>query len=126
MINLTFISNLKVTLDINNIKIDCNIKRHLSPSIVRQIANALPMESTIHYMNRDFIYFQTKLISGVERPKKQFKRGDIAYLPENQSICIFLQNATTKVMTPIGHVLDDLDGIVIEGSKNIVKFYATG
>ena len=77
-------------------------------------------------MNKDFIYFQTKLSSGIERPKTQFKRGDIAYLPENQSICIFLQDATTKVMTPIGQVLNDLDEIVIEGSNNIVKFYTTG
>jgi len=43
-------------------------------------------------MGQSVVYFETKINSGVERKRTDFKKGDIAFLPTEGSICFYLDD----------------------------------
>lgn len=91
-------------------KIKCDLKRHLSPRTVGTIIRSLPLEGHAHKMGKNILYFETVIDSGIERPRSEFKKGDIAFSPSSGSICFFIGNVESgKKMTPIGKLSDDLD-----------------
>jgi len=56
------------------------------------------------------VYFETKINSGVERKRTDFKKGDIAFLPTEGSICFYLDDIFAgKQMTIIGKMIDGVD-----------------
>jgi len=84
------VSKVDVTLEINgNTKISCQLKRHLSPITVGLITRMLPLKGNAHQMGQSVVYFETKINSGVERKRTDFKKGDI-FEPPTPSNFIFL------------------------------------
>jgi len=56
------------------------------------------------------VYLETKINSGVERKRTDFKKGDIAFLPTEGSICFYLDDIFAgKQMTIIGRMTDGVD-----------------
>ena len=98
------VSKVDITLEINgNAKISCQLKRHLSPITVGLITRMLPLKGNAHQMGQSVVYFETKINSGVERKRTDFKKGDIAFLPTEGSICFYLDDIFAgKQMTIIG------------------------
>lgn len=93
-------------------KITCEIKRHLSPKTVSSILRSLPLDGNAHFLGQNIVYFETSVNSGVERQRKEFKMGDIAFSPAGGSICFFLSDVVlTKSMTPIGKITSGLDAL---------------
>ncbi len=91
-------------------KLTCELKRHLSPKTVSSILRSLPLEGNVHFLGQNIVYFETSINSGVERQRKEFKKGDIAFSPGGGSICFFLSDVVlTKSMTPIGKISSDMD-----------------
>jgi hypothetical protein len=91
-------------------KMLCELKRHLSPKTVGSILRSLPLEGNAHFLGQHIVYFETNINSGIERQRKEFKKGDIAFSPAGGSICFFASNITSsKAMTPIGKLLSDVD-----------------
>jgi len=105
------VSKVDVTLEINgNTKISCQLKRHLSPITVGLITRMLPLKGNAHQMGQSVVYFETKINSGIERKRTDFKKGDIAFLPIEGSICFYLHDVfDSKPMTIIGKILGDTD-----------------
>jgi len=105
------VSKIDVTLEINgNTKISCQLKRHLSPITVGLITRMLPLNGNAHQMRQSVVYFETKINSGVERKRIDFKKGDIAFLPAEGSICFYLDDVFAgKQMTVIGKMMDGID-----------------
>jgi len=105
------ISKVDVTLEINgNAKISCQLKRHLSPITVGLITRMLPLKGNAHQMGQSVVYFETKINSGVERKRTDFKKGDIAFLPIEGSICFYLDDVFAgKQMAIIGKMMDSID-----------------
>lgn len=105
------VSRIQLILEIRGkSKIKCELKRHLSPRTVGIISRSLPLEGNAHLMGTTITYFETTIESGIDRPRKEFKKGDIAFLPANGSICFFTNDSvSTKTMTPIGKILSDVD-----------------
>ncbi|WKT57594.1 cyclophilin-like fold protein [Candidatus Nitrosotenuis chungbukensis] len=90
-------------------KLTCDLKRHLSPKTVSSILRSLPLEGNAHFLGQNIVYFETMINSGVERQRKEFKKGDIAFSPAGGSICFFLSDVIlTKSMTPIGKITSDV------------------
>jgi uncharacterized protein len=87
----------------------CELIRHLSPLCVRMILNYLPLQDRIHKFSDSIIYIETRLVIGAEKQKAQFKRGDIAYMTSNSSICIFTKDSVMTPMNPIGIVKSNLE-----------------
>ena len=100
------ISSIDVILKINGgADIMCQLKRHLSPITVGMIMRMLPLSGNAHQLGESVIYFGTNINSGIERKKTDFKRGDIAFLPTEGSICFYINDVYDgKSMTPIGKV----------------------
>ena len=100
------VSRFDVILKINDGEnIPCQLKRHLSPTTVGLIMRLLPLSGNAHQMGKSIVYFETSIKSGIERKKTNFKRGDIAFLPAEGSICFYINDVYDgKQMTPIGRI----------------------
>jgi hypothetical protein len=117
------ISKVDVTLEINgNMKISCQLKRHLSPMTVGLITRMLPLEGNVHQMGRSIMYFETGINSGIERKRTDFKKGDIAFLPTEGSICFYMDDISDgKPMTIIGKIIDGIDKLSETKSSDILS-----
>ena len=105
------ISKKQLILEIKDkAKIPCELKRHLSPRTVGTIMRSLPLEGHAHLMGKNIAYFETSVDSGIERPRKEFKKGDIAFSSSSSSICFFIADSVQgKTMTPIGKMTENVD-----------------
>ncbi len=105
------VSSVDVILEINGAeRISCQLKRHLSPTTVGLITRMLPLNGNAHHMGQSVVYFETRINSGIERKRTDFKRGDIAFLPTEGSICFYLDDVFAgKQMTIIGKMMDGVD-----------------
>src|ERR671927_387440 len=81
MSNSYSVSRFSLSLEISNRgSAQCEIIRHLSPLTV-----------------------------GTEKQKTQFRRGDIAYMTSNSSICVFIKDSSYTPMNPIGIVKSNIE-----------------
>ena len=105
------ISKIDVILEVNGSgRIKCQLKRHLSPMTVGLITRMLPLEGNVHQMGRSIMYFETGINSGIERKRTDFKKGDIAFLPTEGSICFYMDDISDgKSMTIIGKIIDNIE-----------------
>lgn len=120
------VSKIKVVLEIRGkTKLNCELKRHLSPRTVGIISRSLPLEGNAHHITSNIAYFETSIDSGTDRPRKEFKKGDIAFLPANGSICFFSEDvSSSKTMTPIGKILSDVTSLNDIKPGDVFMLYA--
>jgi len=105
-------------------KIKCELKRHLSPSLVGTINRSLPVTGTIHMLGQSGVYVESHIESGGERTRKEFKKGDIAFLSVGHAFCFFHKDAKIgKELTPIGKILDNSDDLLKAESGDEVTIY---
>jgi hypothetical protein len=105
------VSKIDVILEtVPELKHKCQLKRHLSPMTVGLITRMLPLEGNVHQMGRSIMYFETGINSGIERKRTDFRKGDIAFLPTEGSICFYMDDISDgKPMTIIGKIIDDIE-----------------
>jgi len=117
------VSKIDVILKVNGReRIKCKLKRHLSPMTVGLITRMLPLEGNVHQMGRSIMYFETGINSGIERKRTDFKKGDIAFLPTEGSICFYMDNISDgKPMTIIGKIIDGIDKLSEIKSSDILS-----
>jgi len=106
------------------IKIKCELKRHLSPSLVGTINRSLPVSGTIHMLGTSGVYVESNIEAGGERTRKEFKKGDIAFLSVGHAFCFFYKDTKVgKELTPIGKMLDDSQELLKAESGDEVSIY---
>ncbi|MCX8171656.1 MAG: cyclophilin-like fold protein [Candidatus Bathyarchaeota archaeon] len=66
------------------------LSRILSPRTVDAIARLLPLEGRAAVWQSE-VYFEIPLRMGVEKPRENVKRGDLAYWPLGRAFCIFFE-----------------------------------
>ena len=117
------VSKIDVILEVNgHERIKCQLKRHLSPMTVGLITRMLPLEGNMPQMGRSIMYFGTKINSGIERKRTDFKKGDIAFLPTEGSICFYMDNISDgKPMTIIGKIIDGIDKLSETKSSDVLS-----
>jgi len=117
------VSKIDVILEVNGReRIKCQLKRHLSPITVGLITRMLPLEGNVHQMGRSIMYFETGINSGIERKRTDFKKGDIAFLPTEGSICFYMDDISDgKPMTIIGKIIDDIEKLSGIKSSDILS-----
>ena len=105
------VSKIDVILEVNGReRIKCQLKRHLSPMTVGLITRMLPLQGNGHQKGRSIMYFETGINSGIERKRTDFKKGDIAFLPTEGSICLYMDDVSDgKPMTIIGKIIDGIE-----------------
>lgn len=110
------VSRFKLTIEIaNKGSASAELVRHLAPLTSNAILKALPLQDRIHRYADKFAYIETGLVIGAEKQRTQFRRGDLAYLTTNGSICVFLQDATVQPMNPLGIITGNIE--VVESSQ---------
>ena len=119
------VSTAKMILEIKGkFTMECELKRHLSPKTVGIIMRSIPLDGNAHLIGSNIVYFETKVNSGVERQKKEFKKGDIAFTPSGSNICIFVNDTiTSKPMTPIGKILTNIEQLKSVNSGDVISLY---
>jgi len=119
------VSKSLVILEINDkIKIKCELKRHLSPSLVGTITRSLPVTGTIHLLGSSGVYVESHIESGGERTRKEFKKGDIAFLSVGHAFCFFYKDTKIgKELIPIGKILDHSEELLKAKSGDKVTIY---
>jgi len=117
------VSKIDVILEVNGReRIKCQLKRHLSPMTVGLITRMLPLEGNVHQMGRSIMYFETGINSGIERKRTDFKKGDIAFLPTEGSICFYIDDVSDgKPMTIIGKIIDGVEKLIGMKSSDILS-----
>jgi hypothetical protein len=123
------VSGLQIVVEVKGkSKLNCELKRHLSPKTVGSISRSLPLEGNAHFLGQSIVYFETLISSGIERQRKEFKKGEIAFSPAGGSICFFVTDViSSKPMTPIGKILSGVDELKNVKPGDVIVFYeATG
>ena len=120
------VSRVDVILEINGAeRISCQLKRHLSPMTVGLITRMLPLNGNAHHMGQSVVYFETRINSGIERKRTDFKKGDIAFMPYEGSICFFFADSSNvKPMSLIGKIVDKIDVLKEIKSSDIISLYS--
>jgi hypothetical protein len=61
-------------------------------------------------MGETLVYIETGLSIGAEKQRSRFKRGEMAFLTSNSSVCIFIKDSPAiSSMNPIGMVRSNLE-----------------
>ncbi|MFQ5970049.1 MAG: cyclophilin-like fold protein [Nitrososphaerales archaeon] len=95
---------------------ECELARHLAPLTVGSLLRAIPVEGRAHRFEDKFVYFETGLTIGMEKQRRYFKRGDLAFMITNGSICVFVRDSSASSgLNPIGNVTSNLE--LIENSS---------
>jgi uncharacterized protein len=103
------VSRFKVTIEIaNKGSAPAEFVRHLAPLTSNAILKSLPLQDRIHRYADKLVYIETGLVIGSEKQRTQFRRGDIAYLTTNGSICVFVKDAIVQPMNPLGVITDNM------------------
>src|SRR3990172_6980928 len=77
------VSKIEIIVEIKGkSQLRCELKRHLAPVTVGAIVRSLPLEGNAHMMNNSFVYIETKINVGGERQRKEFKKGEMAFMTE--------------------------------------------
>lgn len=78
--------------------------RHLAPVTVNALLRSFPSDSRVTLQPAMVCLF-TQLRVGVEKPRVQFSRGEVAFLPSGGLICVFLGDAKSdRPLNPVGKV----------------------
>jgi hypothetical protein len=108
--DLKSVSRLSVMLEIQGQgTIEYELVRHFAPLTISRVLNALPISDTVHFYDNKFVYIQTKLQVGGEKPRTTFKPGDMAFLTNSSSICFFLKECSVSPMNPMGMAKSSID-----------------
>lgn len=112
--------NLKINGDH---EIQCELKRHLSPRTIRAILALVPFKSSAIILTK-VIGLQTPVAGRIERPRKEFKRGDIAFFPAEGKLYFFKEESVTKrPMTPLGTILSGSEELDKTKPDDTLLFY---
>ena len=88
------VSTIPIIIELNQaFELKGEFKRHLSPLTIKKLLSAFPIYGRINSYDGKFIYVQVDLQLGSEKPINIFKKGDLAFSPIGNFICIFLDDA---------------------------------
>ncbi len=109
--SLRSVSKIDLILEVKTkSEIKCELKRHLSPRTVGIISRSLPLKGNAHVGAGGMAYLETTISSGIERSRREFAKGDIAFLPTRGIIVFFSADSEPgRAMSLIGRVTDGAD-----------------
>ncbi|MDF1537520.1 MAG: cyclophilin-like fold protein [Candidatus Thorarchaeota archaeon] len=91
----------------NDFTIHAVLDRVKAPLIIEEIKFRLPIDTRTAYM-RGEMKFLMEISKGNLKPTKSVKRGEIAYMPLGDSLCIYLQDMDTfSPVNIIGNVTSE-------------------
>jgi len=103
------VSTIPIIIELNQaLKIKGEFKRHLSPLTIKKLLSAFPISGRINSYDGKFVYIQVGLQLGSEKPVNIFKKGDLAFSPLGNFLCILLDDAIlNQKLNLLGRVTSD-------------------
>jgi len=103
-------SDLRIILEFEgDLHLNAVLDRVLAPLIVEEIKSQLPIEGRGALM-RGEMKITLGLKRGNAKPTKEVSRGDVAYMPLGDSLCIYLKDMKTySPVNIIGKITSDND-----------------
>ncbi len=93
------------------------LDRVLAPLIIEELKSKIPIEGRAAFL-RGEMKVTLGIGKGNLKPTKNVKRGDVAYMPLGDSLCIYLQDmATFSQVNIIGHV--DANDDILDSLTNV-------
>lgn len=87
-----------------------DLYKHLAPVTVSALLRALPLSARVTIYPRAMVCILTGLKTGVEKPKLEYVKGEVAFLPANGSLCFFTGPAKSQSpLNPVGSVQSNLE-----------------
>ena len=84
--------------------------KHLSPVTLTKIQRSIPITGRVNWYETNFVYILTSVTTGEEKSRKEFKRGDIAFMPSGSMICFFLKDTRSyKPMNLLGTISQGME-----------------
>jgi hypothetical protein len=95
--------------------------RHLAPRTVNTIAKKLPIEGRAALWKEE-VYFEIPVKMGEEKPKPKVEKGDIAFWPMGNSLCIFYgESQPYSPVSILGKVTKNLELFVRVKSGAVIR-----
>ena len=70
--------------------------KHLAPVTLTKIQRAVPLDGHVNMFEKNFAYILTNVVTGEEKSRKEFKKGEIAFMPAGCMICFFLEDTKSS------------------------------
>ncbi len=110
-------SEIPITFEFEGgITLDGVLDRVMAPLIIEELKSRMPIEGRAAFL-RGEMKITLSINKGNLKPTKSVKRGDIAYMPLGDSLCIYLQDMSTfSQVTVIGRIRsadEDLDSLTV-------------
>jgi hypothetical protein len=103
-----------------------SLYRHLAPLTVNAVLRTLPFDSRVTLQPAMVCLF-TQLKVGVEKPRAQFARGDVAFLASGGLVCVFLgQASSSRPLNPLGKVESGLERFDAARPGDVVRVSLAG
>ena len=102
-------------------KSSVSLFRHLAPVTVNAILRNIPFDSRVN-LQPAMVCLLTELRIGVEKPRNQFARGDVAFLAAGGLICVFLGDARSdRPLNPVGKVESGMEAFDAVKRGDVVR-----
>jgi uncharacterized protein len=87
-----------------------DLYKHLAPVTVSAILRSLPLSARVTIYPRAMVCVLTGLKTGVEKPKLEYAKGEVAFLPANGSLCFFMGPAKSQSpLNPVGSIQSNVE-----------------
>ncbi|MGA2876851.1 MAG: hypothetical protein ABSE82_15125, partial [Nitrososphaerales archaeon] len=57
------------------------LHKHLSPVTLDRIQQSIPFSGRVNLYEKNFAYILTSVVTGEEKARKEFRKGEIAFMP---------------------------------------------
>ena len=123
------VSKILLVLEVKDkFKLDVELKRHLAPTLIGKISRSLPLHGNSHIFEKSCVYFETSIDAGIERGRREFKKGDISFLSVGHALCFFHTDSNvSKEMAPVGKIIGESKLLeMVESGDEIMLYCETG
>ncbi len=116
------VSRLPIKFTIESVgEAEGELVRHLAPRTVDAIAKKLPIAGRAALWKAE-VYFETPVKMGEEKPKPKVEKGDIAFWPMGNAVCIFYgESQPYSPVNILGKVTKNLEMFIHAKSGAVIK-----
>lgn len=116
------LSKLEIVIEVQGKgRAEGEVFRHLSPITLGSLMRKMPLQGRAIRFRDHFVYCSTEVVAGVEKARKAFKKGEIAFLSSNGAVCFFFTDCEVALpMNPLGRVTSGLEVLEKAGAGDVI------
>lgn len=122
------VSRIQVEIDVRGRgTLQAVLARHLAPLTCSALLKGLPVEDRVHRFADRFLYVESRLTIGAEKQRTAFKRGDLAFMTSNSSVCFFVKDGpVAQRLNPIGYIKSKIEILDTVQAGDVILIRRTG